>query len=417
MKMIDRKCKFKIPFKALCILLALLFCLLSAGAEEGSDPVPPETAAPAVSETPADETPAEPDAEPDAEAAPGEAADEPEEELPNPEPDGDEDPAPAEEALPGEDESPEDTVRYDGTLRVGTVCETSLPESRLFRLTLDRRTDLLFEAKGVAVKITITALESGLTRVWTSSATEDPDQFVISEPLTLEKGDYSVAVELRNENRQGGLSLCFSVPAASAEEPEEELPQAIATEEAPVTESAASDEAIAPTEAESAEAEPIEPAEPAAETAEAEPAVIETLEAEEPAEETAEAGEPDMDTAEAAEPTAEAVDIPEDTASEEATAEFTEEAVDTPNTEGSAEAAAEPLTVRVLVTCDEGTHPGARIILTALVSDPDYQGTIRWQYSPDGGQTVCDVEGAEGAEYSFLIDEVNRSYWWRAYLE
>ena len=417
MKMIDHKCKFKIPFKALCILLALLFCLLSAGAEEGSDPVPPETADHALNETPADETPAEPDAEQVEEAAPEEAADEPEEELPDPEPDGDEDPAPAEEAVPGEDESPEDIVRYDGTLRVGTVCETSLPESKLFRLTLDRRTDLLFEAKGVAVKITITALESGLTRVWTSSATEDPSVFVISEPLTLEKGDYSVAVELRNENRQGGLSLCFSVPAAPAEEPEEELPQVIATEEAPVTESAASDEAIAPTEAQSAEAEPIEPAEPAAETAEAEAAVIETLEAEEPAEETAEADEPDMDTAEAAEPTAEAVDIPEDAASEEATAKFTEEAVDTPDAEGSAEAAAEPLTVRVLVTCDEGTRPGARIILTAVVSDPGYQGTIHWQYSPDGGQTVCDVEGAEGAEYSFLLDEVNRSYWWRAYLE
>ena len=51
------------------------------------------------------------------------------------------------------------------------------------------------------------------------------------------------------------------------------------------------------------------------------------------------------------------------------------------------------------------------------MSDPGYQGTIRWQYSPDGGQTVCNVEGAEGAEYSFLLDEVNRSYWWRAYLE
>ena len=77
----------------------------------------------------------------------------------------------------------------------------------------------------------------------------------------------------------------------------------------------------------------------------------------------------------------------------------------------------EPLTIRVLYACEEDYLPGARIVLTAEVSDPAYQGTIRWQYSADGGMTVCDVKDASGTEYSFILDEVNRTYLWRAYLE
>ena len=70
-----------------------------------------------------------------------------------------------------------------------------------------------------------------------------------------------------------------------------------------------------------------------------------------------------------------------------------------------------------MASCEEGFQPGARIVLTAVVSDPDYEGTIRWQYSADGGMTVCDVEDADGEEYSFLLDEENITYLWRAYLE
>ena len=51
------------------------------------------------------------------------------------------------------------------------------------------------------------------------------------------------------------------------------------------------------------------------------------------------------------------------------------------------------------------------------MSDDHYQGIILWQYSADGGKTVCDAEGAEGPEYSFILDETNSTWWWRAYLQ
>ena len=77
----------------------------------------------------------------------------------------------------------------------------------------------------------------------------------------------------------------------------------------------------------------------------------------------------------------------------------------------------QPLTVTVTASCEGPYRPGARITLRARVSDENYQGTIQWQYSADGGLTVCDVEDAEGAEYTFFLDEVNIAYWWRACLK
>lgn len=235
-----------------------------------------------------------------------------------------------------------EAVRWDGVLRPGEACGMTVRESRLYRLTLPEKTGLLLEVSGVPVRVTVTALRSGLTRAWESAADEDPHRFVIREAMTLERGEYSVTVELLREELQGAVSLCFTAPEA-AEGTEEDL------------------------------------------TAETADAMTEE------------------DTAEA------------DTAADEDDGTGSEETADPAET--SDPPAAEPLTVRVLVSCEEGLRPGATVVLTAVVSDPDYRGTIHWQYSADGGQTVCEAEGAEGAEYRFTLDEVNRTYWWRAYLE
>ncbi len=395
-----KKYRFGKALKAFCVLLAVLLGLLGAATgEDMEDPAPVDD--PIAGEAIIDETPAEPEPMPeeplpdlpsDSDPAPaGETSPEkaePVAEDPLPGLPSDSDPAP--EEGPGEEKKdPEEMVRWDGTLAVGTVCEVSLSESRLYRLTLDRRTDLLLEADGAAVKITITALESGLTRAWQSGAAGQNGLFAVREALALEKGAYSVAVESLREDRQGLVSLCFSVPVTEA--PEAEPQPDTASEEAPAVETVpgcASEEA--PAEVGSLEAEL-----PAALAF-----MAESAEADAAAEEIAEAVDVTMESVEASEAGAPLEEIPEE-----------------PGDPDPAASAAEPLTVHVLVSCEEGFRPGARIVLTAVVSDPDYQGTIRWQYSADGGVTICSVEGAEGAEFDFLLDEVNCTYWWRAYLE
>ncbi len=377
--------------KALCVLLAALFCWLGAAAGEGGEIPAAQAGEPMESTAAAD---GEPGASgPAEEALPGagadwdEAAEMPGDTHEEPSPDaadsgdeaaepapedrpGEQPPDPGEEEAglpedmhaPGDDEAP---VHWDGTLRVDVACEIDLQEGKLYRLTLPQRTDLILEAGGVPVKVTITAQQSGLTRAWVSEAAGDARGFVLREPLTLEKGEYGVAVEPLMETRKGLVSIRFSTPeAAPAEEETPDADPAVMEETAPEA---------APAEEETPDADPAVTEETAPEAAPAE-------------EET-----PDTDPAVTEETAPEAAPAPEETAA--------------------------PLTVRVIMTCEERCQPGARIVLRAVVSDPDWQGTIRWQYSADGGETICDVEGAEGAEYSFLLDEVNCTYWWRAWLE
>ena len=213
-------------------------------------------------------------------------------------------------------EEAQGTVRWDGVLHVDAAYEMMVRGSMVYRLSLTSDTDLLLEVGGIPVKVTITALQSGLTHCCRSAATESPDRFAISERLSLRHGEYSVTVDPLQEDRQGAVLLSFSSLEALDEAPGTETP----------------------------------------------------------------AAEPATD----------------------------------PESEQTAD---EPLSVHVRVSCEEGYHPGARVVLTAVVSDPDYQGSIKWQYSADGGITVCDVEGVEGEEYSFILDETNSAYWWRACLE
>lgn len=62
----------------------------------------------------------------------------------------------------------------------------------------------------------------------------------------------------------------------------------------------------------------------------------------------------------------------------------------------------------------EVVYEGAEVTLTAtLTGFEDDTYTMQWQYTPDGGETVVDVEGANEAEYTFVLDGTNVGYLWR----
>lgn len=424
----DRKKQFRKALKAFCVLLALLSGLFAAAAgEDATVPAAAEAAETAVNESAADETTSEavhapeekhtdpapesaakpaketpskgnedvpevkdPDsvpeipAEPEEEARPEESEDDSGKQVPEGRPDAAEEAAPAKEneRKPVEyDTTPEESGSRDGIFRVNEICEITLQESRLYSLTLRRRQNLILKISGVPVKITIIPPQNGRKLVFESAADKESGAYAINEPLTLEKGEYSIAVEPLREKRQGTAAVCFAIPETAAETPEAEAVKDGTAEEIP-------------------DAEPEESAEP-----------------NEPA-------EPEEDPPDAAPDAAEADGAEDENAGEAVPAAENDEqdaAGDGPGDADEAgepgETAEKPLTVKVTVSCEEGLQPGARIVLTAELSDPACRGTIRWQYSADGGATVHDVEGAEGAEYSFLLDEVNHAYWWRAYVE
>ena len=62
----------------------------------------------------------------------------------------------------------------------------------------------------------------------------------------------------------------------------------------------------------------------------------------------------------------------------------------------------------------EEVYEGTRVTLTATLTgfeNDDY--TMQWQYTPDGGQTVVDIEGANDSVYAYDITLENADYMWR----
>ena len=72
------------------------------------------------------------------------------------------------------------------------------------------------------------------------------------------------------------------------------------------------------------------------------------------------------------------------------------------------------ITVTSSLAGAEVVYEGAEVTLTAtLTGFEDDAYTMQWQYTPDGGETVVDVEGANEAEYTFVLDGTNVGYLWR----
>lgn len=280
-------------------------------------------------------------------------------------------------------EAQETEQSFDGTLTVGENCEIKLERGMLYQLTVGRRSDLTLTVSGLRVSVTVTSLDTGAASAWESASSGIPGQYVIHAPVTLDRGSYQVAVDPIPETAWGDVSLCFA--------PREEVSPAEKADPSKPEETASGESGPDPENPEASGDAPAEETEsdPSSETpSENLEATEASLTEEAPAGETAEIlPEGSEDTAEPEQP------------AEAETAE------------------SEPLTVRVTFSCDGELQPGAAVTLTAVVSDASYQGRVRWQYSADGGQTVCDVEGSEGTEYTYLLSEENRNYWWRAILE
>ena len=66
------------------------------------------------------------------------------------------------------------------------------------------------------------------------------------------------------------------------------------------------------------------------------------------------------------------------------------------------------------VASDAPVYAGTEIVLSAkLTGFENVAYTLQWQYTPDGGETICDVPGANDAQYAFIIDDSNAHYLWR----
>ena len=62
----------------------------------------------------------------------------------------------------------------------------------------------------------------------------------------------------------------------------------------------------------------------------------------------------------------------------------------------------------------EEVYEGTIVTLTAtLTGFEDVEYVMQWQYTPDGGQSIVDIEGANSSEYSFPITVENSVYLWR----
>ena len=79
--------------------------------------------------------------------------------------------------------------------------------------------------------------------------------------------------------------------------------------------------------------------------------------------------------------------------------------------------AAQPL-VRVYASYPDAEEetPETEVMLYAVVEGVDEPYQLQWQYTPDGGQTVVDVPGATGDEYTFVLNDENVLYQWRVRL-
>lgn len=268
--------------------------------------------------------------------------------------------------------APTEAVVINGILQIGSPYQAALKQAdwQTLQLTLAEKMELALQAGGIPVKITILNVKSGWQRIVQTNATKDIAETENAAVLELPRGEYHVVVEPLKEGR---VWLCFAEPV---------------TEEAPEETVEAVEEAAVPEPAPADETEPAETEEPSDAAVMAEAAEAQETAAEQESSEAEPAAKATLAAAKTEAPAA-----PED------------------------EAPAQPLTVTITVSCEGPYAPGSVVTLRAQVSDDAYQGEIRWQYSADGGLTVCDVENAEGAEYSFRLDEANSTWWWRAYVK
>lgn len=389
----------------------------AAPVEETAEATAPaeDAAEETASETPETETPAadEPAAEPAAEAAADEAV-------------------PAVEALPeaveavGEEAvaEPAEVVAEAPAAQPEEIAaaqaETALVPGQVFTGVLT--------AEAPALQLTLNLAEAAPVCLISS---ETPVQITL-----LDAAGQPVAAETANTDANGVQTLRFTLQAglyrihvASVTEAggafalvAQILEDAEAPAAEPVAEAPAA-EVPAETAAEAKLPEAETPAEPVTHIVVDIPLIITTQEAEAAAVEAeamAAVEEPVAESVEAVEAAvaeavpAEAIEAVEEPAEAAEPVESPEAAVEAAPAE-VADAPAPAHTTRIDVSTVDGKpfDIGSEIVLHATVEGVEPPYTLQWQYTPDGGQTVLDAEGANSEEYRFVLDEENSRYLWR----
>lgn len=402
--------------------------------EPAAEPAAEQTEAPAAE--PAPEQTEKPDAEKTAEptSQPTDTPTETPMEQPAAEPEN----TTAETAQP-EEEAP----RTEGRLKLDQPeeCELSgsVPE-RTWEWTVSRKATFLLTTEGVAAKVIVRSLDG--EKVWEREPeTQDGRYLPLDVEVTLLKGSYLITFA-RMEEQSGGLSWMVSRKPEETEGQEE-----TATEEPGDQESLPEDlpradegQSLQETEAGSdgpaATAEDLETTEPSTpvihlEPEETEPQDEDSVEIEEieMAEEEGDAAPSDTEDGANTDPRT-GEENPADTELEpEADSDTPGEEDETQNslqetqpengnTEADEEtepAEASQVTVRLSSNIQnlETIYPGMEATIHAEVTGADRPYTLQWQYSPDGGQTIVDVEDADAADFHYTVDEETVHYLWR----
>ena len=282
-----------------------------------------------------------------------------------------EEPAEEEPAQPAEEESAQLPLPTDGSVTPGkTVTGTiSGDEEKVWELELTSKTDLILTTEGLPVRVVILRATDGGTMLKETA----PKEGLVKE-IRLSQGTYLVCI--RSAKEYGGqFTWKLEQKNETGTEPEAvEDSEPVAGEEA---------------DAENTEAEPAENADPAVgETAE----LTET----DPSETDLSGADPEL-TAE---------NDPEEVSADDGNAV-------------PAEAETQTVSVRLLSNLQNGeeTPLGTEVVIQAEVTGTDRPFHLLWQYTPDGGETVVNVEEEAGSEnrcLRYTLDETNIHYLWRA---
>ena len=337
----------------------------------------------------------------------------------------------------------EDAPRTEGKLKMDQPeeCELSgaIPE-RTWEWTVSRKTTFLLTTEGLAAKVIVRSLDG--EKVWEREPeTRDGRYLPLDVEVTLLKGSYLITFA-RMEEQSGGLSWMISRKPEESEGQEEtateepgdqeslpeELPQADEEQSLQETE-ADSDVPVAPAE----DLETTEPSTPVIhlEPEETEPQDEDSVEIEEieMAEEEGNAAPSDTEDGANTDPrtgeenpadTEQEPEADSDTPGEEDETQNSLQETQPENGNTEADEETEPdeapqVTVRLSSNIQnlETIYPGMEATIHAEVTGADRPYTLQWQYSPDGGQTIVDVEDADAADFHYTVDEETVHYLWR----
>ncbi|MBQ8074072.1 MAG: hypothetical protein IJ231_09965 [Clostridia bacterium] len=324
----------------------------------------------------------------------------------------------------------EDAPRTEGRLKLDQLekCELSgsVPE-RTWEWTVSRKATFLLTTEDMAAKVIVRSLDG--EKVWEREPeTRDGRYLPLNEEVTMLKGSYLITFA-RMEEQSGDLTWMVSRKPEETEGSEETAAEEPGDQESlPENLPGADEEQNPPV----SDAESYAPAEDTESTEHSTPVIqLELEETEQQDEDSVEIEEIGIDEedGEEADPLsgeedpADAEQAPEADSDAPGEEDVTQNSLQEAQPEnGNAEAAEETepaeasqVTVRLSSNVQdlETIYPGMEATIHAEVTGADRPYTLQWQYSPDGGQTIVDVEDADAADFHYTVDEETVHYLWR----